>query len=147
MEDYFAERQKMVEEQLVRRGIKNKDVLDAMRKVQRHLFINNENLKILKADRRSISIGGSYKKSNKIDFTKEEIILNKNDIIYFFTDGFLNQNAKNRKKFGSEKLKKILQKNINLPLYEQKEKLDAAFLRHKQEEEQRDDITVIAIKF
>ncbi|OQX99884.1 MAG: hypothetical protein B6I24_01495 [Bacteroidetes bacterium 4572_128] len=110
-------------------------------------YFNNENLKILKADRRSISIGGSYKKSNKIDFTKEEIILNKNDIIYFFTDGFLNQNAKNRKKFGSEKLKKILQKNINLPLYEQKEKLDAAFLRHKQEEEQRDDITVIAIKF
>ncbi len=45
MEDYFAERQKMVEEQLVRRGIKNNDVLDAMRKVQRHLFINNENLK------------------------------------------------------------------------------------------------------
>ena len=37
--DYDKEREYMVESQLVRRGIKDKRVLDAMRQVPRHLFI------------------------------------------------------------------------------------------------------------
>ncbi len=37
--DYDKEREHMVENQLVRRGIKDKRVLDAMRQVPRHLFI------------------------------------------------------------------------------------------------------------
>ncbi len=37
--DYDADRKIMVEEQLIKRGIKNKKVLDAMGKVPRHLFI------------------------------------------------------------------------------------------------------------
>jgi len=38
--DFFAEkREKMVKEQLIRRGIHDKRVLDAMRKVPRHLFV------------------------------------------------------------------------------------------------------------
>ncbi len=37
--DYETEREHMVESQLVRRGIKDRRVLDAMRQVPRHLFI------------------------------------------------------------------------------------------------------------
>ena len=37
--DYDKEREHMVESQLVRRGIKDRRVLDAMRQVPRHLFI------------------------------------------------------------------------------------------------------------
>ena len=37
--DYDKEREHMVESQLVRRGIKDKRVLDAMRQVPRHLFV------------------------------------------------------------------------------------------------------------
>jgi len=37
--DYEKEREHMVESQLVRRGIKDKRVLDAMRRVPRHLFV------------------------------------------------------------------------------------------------------------
>jgi protein-L-isoaspartate(D-aspartate) O-methyltransferase len=40
--DYEKEREQMVEDQLVRRGIKDKRVLDAMRRVPRHLFIPEE---------------------------------------------------------------------------------------------------------
>lgn len=40
--DYEREREQMVEEQLIRRGIKDKRVLDAMRRVPRHLFIPEE---------------------------------------------------------------------------------------------------------
>lgn len=39
MDPHADARMKMVEDQLVRRGIKNQKVLEAMRKVQRHLFV------------------------------------------------------------------------------------------------------------
>ncbi len=45
MDEFYDARKKMVEEQLVKRGIKNQQVLDAMLKVQRHLFVDSKNLK------------------------------------------------------------------------------------------------------
>ena len=44
MDQYFDVRKKMVEEQLIKRGIKNQPVLDAMLKIQRHLFIDRKYL-------------------------------------------------------------------------------------------------------
>lgn len=45
-EEYYKElRNRMVEEQIIKRGIKDKNVLRAMRKVPRHKFINPEQLK------------------------------------------------------------------------------------------------------
>ncbi|MFZ5979700.1 MAG: protein-L-isoaspartate(D-aspartate) O-methyltransferase [Candidatus Zixiibacteriota bacterium] len=41
-EDFFTERQTMVESQIIRRGVKNKKVLEAMRTVPRHLFVGEE---------------------------------------------------------------------------------------------------------
>lgn len=40
MKDYFDERQKMVQRQLVARGIRDTRVLEAMEEVQRHLFVD-----------------------------------------------------------------------------------------------------------
>ena len=45
MDEFYDARKKMVEEQLVKRGITNQQVLDTMLKVQRHLFVDNKNLK------------------------------------------------------------------------------------------------------
>lgn len=45
MAEFFADRKKMVEEQLVKRGIKNQQVLNTMEKVQRHLFVDKNTLK------------------------------------------------------------------------------------------------------
>lgn len=42
MDQYFDARKKMVEEQLIKRWIKNQHVLDAMLKVPRHLFIDRK---------------------------------------------------------------------------------------------------------
>ena len=39
MDDYAKRREKMVENQIVARGVKDKQVLDAMRAVERHLFV------------------------------------------------------------------------------------------------------------
>lgn len=42
MDPYYDARLKMVQEQLIRRGIKDQKVLDAMRKVNRHLFVDKK---------------------------------------------------------------------------------------------------------
>jgi len=42
MDQYLDARLTMVEEQVVRRGIENQQVLDAMRKVKRHLFVDEK---------------------------------------------------------------------------------------------------------
>jgi protein-L-isoaspartate(D-aspartate) O-methyltransferase len=42
MDQYVDARMKMVEDQLVRRGIRNQAVLEAMRKIQRHLFVTEK---------------------------------------------------------------------------------------------------------
>ena len=42
MDKYFDARMKMVEDQLVRRGIKDQKVLEAMRSVKRHLFVDEK---------------------------------------------------------------------------------------------------------
>ena len=45
MDEYYDVRRKMVDEQLVKRGIKNQLVLDAMLKIQRHLFVTQKDQK------------------------------------------------------------------------------------------------------
>ncbi len=42
MDPYADARMKMVEDQLVKRGIANQKVLEAMRKIKRHLFVNEK---------------------------------------------------------------------------------------------------------
>ena len=51
-----------------------------------------------------------------------------------------------KKKFGSKKFHELLQNIQNLPLIEQKETLLKSLSEHQQNEEQRDDITVIGLK-
>ena len=46
-------------------------------------------LKRIKGSRKSI---GGYYQNNKVEFTNQEIILQKNDIIYLTTDGYIDQN-------------------------------------------------------
>ncbi len=41
MDEFYGKRQLMVDTQIVKRGIKDKRVIEAMRKVPRHLFIDN----------------------------------------------------------------------------------------------------------
>jgi protein-L-isoaspartate(D-aspartate) O-methyltransferase len=55
-QDYKQEREKMVSEQIARRGIKHVQTLDAMRKVERHLFVTPGNIRMAYADS-PLSIG------------------------------------------------------------------------------------------
>ncbi|MBK7310609.1 MAG: SpoIIE family protein phosphatase [Sphingobacteriaceae bacterium] len=80
-------------------------------------------------------------------FTHHEIMAQKGDIMYLFTDGYADQFGGSRgKKFMSSQLKQHLVSMFELPLHEQKEKLDKLFMSWQGDLEQIDDVTVIGIK-
>ena len=114
---------------------------------QKLFYIKKPNLKLeyLKGDR--ISIGSYIKKARIINFTNQSLTLNKDDIIYLTTDGFIDQNNIERKRFGSVKLMQLIDNIYKKPLPEQKKIMLKAFNDWKKDGEQRDDITLMGIKF
>ena len=96
-----------------------------------------------KATRKTIG----WQTNVKEEFFNTEISFAKNDIIYLYSDGLKDQNNEKRKKFGTTRINKILLQNIDKPLPEQKQKLENALDKWQNEQEQRDDITFIGIKF
>jgi serine phosphatase RsbU (regulator of sigma subunit) len=110
---------------------------------RRPLYIlNNIGVEMIRGDRKTI--GGRY--NAEMDFTNQEIILNKGDRIYLTTDGITDQNSPERDKFGIERLKEILGKTFGLPLEEQKQYLEEALLGFMRYEKQRDDITLLCVQ-
>lgn len=91
------------------------------------------------------STGGIQKETFRL-FTSQEISLESETIIYLRTDGFSDQLNPQGKKFGSPRLKQLLQANAHLDLESQKDVLLDQLLRHQSIEEQTDDITLIGIK-
>jgi serine phosphatase RsbU (regulator of sigma subunit) len=81
-------------------------------------------------------------------FTNKEIEFKKDDIIYLFSDGYVDQlGGPERKTFKTKKFKDMLLNNCHLPMNEQKEVLDTTLEEWKGNVEQIDDILVIGIKF
>lgn len=94
----------------------------------------------LAANRRSIGSDSST------PFTTQELVLESGSRLYFTTDGYADQNNVAREKFGSTVLYKLLGQICEKPLADQGQQLEAALDNHQQESEQRDDITIVAIK-
>ena len=81
-------------------------------------------------------------------FNSEELVFEENDIIYLFSDGFVDQlGGPHRKTFRSRKFKKLLIDIHKMPLHEQKEILEKEHESWKLDHEQIDDITVMGIRF
>lgn len=100
------------------------------------------NMKEYKGDKQPV---GYY--SNMKPFTQQEIIAQKGDTIYLFTDGYADQFGGDKgKKFMSKQLKQKLSLICHLPLNEQKKQLDDSLLFWQGKLEQVDDVTVIGIK-
>ncbi len=84
----------------------------------------------------------------EISFNNEELIFKENDIIYMFTDGYVDQlGGSDRKTFKSRKFKQLLIDIHQKPLQEQKEILEAEYEQWKQNIEQIDDILVMGVRF
>ena len=98
----------------------------------------------IKGDR--ISIGGAKKKKDDEKFINHIINAEKGDILFLSSDGLTDQNNLERKRFGSDRLKEIILNNISEPMVKQKEIIEKELNDFQQDEEQRDDITLIGIK-
>ena len=103
-------------------------------------------LEELKPDKRPIAI---YPDMG--EFTNHEMVANRGDIFYLFTDGYSDQFGGERgKKFMSRNFKNLLAENSHRPMTEQGQILDSTIENWKyangSDFEQIDDITVLGIR-
>lgn len=110
----------------------------------RPIYVVKDNELIeIKGDR--LHIGGMMRGNKKKEFTSTNIKVEADQYFYLSSDGFGDQIGENRKKFGSKRLKRIIE-NLDFPLQKQKELLLNELNNHQGSEEQRDDITIIGFK-
>lgn len=96
----------------------------------------------LKGDKQPIGAFGS-----QMPFTNYKVRLEKNDILYIFSDGFADQFGGERgKKFKSGNFKRTLAKLAMLPIESQKDVLDQEFEQWRGDLEQLDDVCVFGVK-
>lgn len=79
-------------------------------------------------------------------FENQELWLEKGGLVYLTSDGLVDQNDKQRRKFQKKRLMKLLNESTGLPLDAQKEVLEAALDEHMQGTTQRDDILVWGVR-
>gem|GEM_PF-335911 len=106
--------------------------------------IQNENCKLieLKGDKMPI---GVYERMD--EFKMLTLQLEKGDSLYLLSDGYVDQfGGPGEKKFKREPLKKLLISMNDLPMKDQKVKLEKTHLDWKGKIQQIDDITILGIK-
>ena len=91
-----------------------------------------------------VSIGIAYHKNRAIQQTT--FLLEKNTLIYLGSDGFVDQNNKNRERFGNVHLQDLLFKVRQQSFDSQKQILEDALDKHMEGTEQRDDILFLGFK-
>lgn len=107
-------------------------------------FQNIQNFEILEYKAQKMAIGRSSREHEP--FELQTVDLQKDDIIYTWSDGYPDQFGINGKKFMSKNLKNLLLEIAHLPLAEQKQTLDERIETHKGGVEQTDDILVIGVR-
>ncbi len=105
------------------------------------LAIDNTKFINLKGDRQPISI---YVKEKP--FTKQEIEIREDDLIYMSTDGYTDQFGENNRKFLLKRFKSLILENKDKPLKEQKQIFYKTHKDWKIGKNQIDDVLVVGIK-
>ncbi|MEM6297673.1 MAG: SpoIIE family protein phosphatase [Bacteroidota bacterium] len=91
------------------------------------------------------SVGGRHKKDP--DYPSIKIGMKDGDAVYITSDGFPDQNDSNNQKIGMKGLQDKILQIADQPMADQKEELENMLSNHQGKQEQRDDITVIGIRF
>ncbi len=90
---------------------------------------------------------GAFVDEQVQSFTSKQIQLQKNDLIYLFSDGYADQFGGDKgKKFKYKQLKEVLVESQNLPMEQQRSILEERFINWKGKLEQVDDVLVIGIR-
>jgi serine phosphatase RsbU (regulator of sigma subunit) len=107
-------------------------------------IVRNKELIETKADK--FAIGGIDTVANK-SFTNNELVLQKGDCVFLFTDGYADQfGGSNGKKFMLKNLSKKLIELSHLPMKQIETELFDSFISWKGANDQIDDILVIGIR-
>ena len=106
-------------------------------------WMHDGQLTVINGDRQPV--GGSQHGDHR-KFTVHRVAYHAGDRLYLFSDGYVDQfGGPERKKFMSDRFNKILASNQHLPMAEQAQALDRAFLDWKGDNEQVDDICVVGL--
>ncbi|MDI1355634.1 MAG: YfiR/HmsC family protein [bacterium] len=106
-------------------------------------IVRNKNIITCKADK--MPVGKSHDDSGR--FTFNEILLEKGDMIFTFTDGYGDQfGGPEGKKFKHKKLRDIFVQVSEMPINRQKDVISERFDEWKGELEQVDDVLIIGVR-
>ncbi|MCS7027165.1 MAG: SpoIIE family protein phosphatase [Bacteroidia bacterium] len=105
-------------------------------------ILQDGKINVLKGNRTHI---GGISEAN-LTFDNQVITIQEGDIIYLLTDGLIDNPNEKRQKFGLNKFFDFILTNQHKPLSQQKTILENLVKEHQEKVEQRDDITVIALK-
>jgi serine phosphatase RsbU (regulator of sigma subunit) len=95
----------------------------------------------------SNSTGGRYAKKENVEYLQTELDVKKGDLIVLSSDGLIDQPLVNNKKYGSLRMLETLKTNASLNAKSQIKQLITDFESSLYDETQRDDISVMVIKF
>jgi serine phosphatase RsbU (regulator of sigma subunit) len=105
--------------------------------------VRNEDVIQMKGDK--MSVGKDF--SSGLSFTEQTIALEKNDLIFMFTDGYTDQfGGEKGKKFMISRFREMMLTMAHLPVEEVKQKLAVTFDKWKGEHEQTDDVLVFVLR-
>lgn len=108
-------------------------------------YVKNGALEEIKGNKFPIG-GGKYR--NQTNFTNTIISVEKNDAVYFCSDGFPDQfGGPDNRKFGPKRLRDLIVENHALPMSEIYRTCDNAWEDWKGEYKQTDDVLLIGIRF
>lgn len=108
------------------------------------LIIRNGELIQLKGDKCPI---GAFSRRAAAGYTHQEMDVQKGDMIYVFSDGYTDQfGGDNSRKFLMSNFRKLLMDVHQLPVNEQKDKMEEVLFDWMKYESQLDDILVIGIR-
>lgn len=119
------------------------DLTQDLVKTQEIEEVPNKVLIEVKGDRHPI---GLYGKLSTLTFKSHVLPVFEGDMIYSFSDGFVDQfGGPRNKKYGTKKFKKLLLSISHLSMEEQKSKVIGEFNDWKEENENLDDILVMGV--
>ncbi len=112
---------------------------------KRPLYVVKTNGQLIEYRGTRKSIGGKQKED--VLFENQLVPLGAGDCLYLSTDGYADQNNQERESIGTARFKQFLTEIYAAPMPEQLARFAEFLENHQKEEEQRDDITLVGIRW
>ena len=92
------------------------------------------------------SLGGKSLIGKNYVFNNQNIQLESNDMVYLYTDGIIDLNNADRKRYGTTKLVNLLNSIASLDMQQQELAILESMFEHNSSNDQRDDITIVGLR-